>query len=309
VPPASNGNGVALLTLASNLSSSVGRSGTVTIGGQTVTVAQSGTACTFALQSSAGSAAAGGGTGAVGVIAPAGCGWAASSSDPSWLQPGGSSGSGTSELDFVVQPNPDPSARTGILTVAGLAYTITQAPATCSYTLPISSIAVASGGVSAVSFTLSSAAPACSPAPVSYSGWLTIDGTSFAAGTGTVTYSAAPNPLGLTRRGVIQVGAQTFTVTQLGAACGYSLAEYGRLFGRAGGSAKVEGSPSALGCAPDHGTDQPSFVTLGALFGPTSNIFTLPYSVSPFTTSLTAATRFARITFGGQLFLIKQVSW
>jgi hypothetical protein len=309
-PPTSNGSGTVLLTLGANLSSSAGRTGTITVGGQTVSVTQSGTACTFALQSSSGSASAAGGGGSVGVIAPAGCAWSASSNVPSWLQPSVSVGSGTSSLEFIVQANTDPSAsRTGVLTIAGLPYTVTQAAATCSYSLPIGTIAVASGGVTAATFDLSSATPSCSPAPVSYSGWLTIDSTSFAAGTGTVTYSAAPNPLGLTRRGTIQVGADTFTVTQLGSACGYSLAEYGRLFNRAGGSSEVQGSPSALACTPAFGTDQPSFVTLGALSGPTQNIFTLPYSVSPFSTSLTVATRFAKITFGGTLFMIKQVSW
>jgi hypothetical protein len=45
------------------------------------------------------------------------------------------------------------------------------------------------------------------------------------------------------------------------------------------------------------------------LSGPVLNLFSLPYEVTPFTTSLTAVTRIGRITFGGQILTIKQLSW
>jgi len=60
---------------------------------------------------------------------------------------------------------------------------------------------------------------------------------------------------------------------------------------------------------PAVGTTQPSFITLDALSGPVANIFSLPYAVSPFTTSLTAAVRLGTVTFGGQILTIKQLSW
>jgi hypothetical protein len=44
------------------------------------------------------------------------------------------------------------------------------------------------------------------------------------------------------------------------------------------------------------------------LSGPSSNIFTLPYIVSPFS-SITPALRFGNITFGGQIFVVKQTSY
>jgi len=55
--------------------------------------------------------------------------------------------------------------------------------------------------------------------------------------------------------------------------------------------------------------DLPSIVTLGGLSGPVLNIFTQVYTVTPFTGSLTPVTRKARITFGGQIFTVKQSSW
>ena len=56
------------------------------------------------------------------------------------------------------------------------------------------------------------------------------------------------------------------------------------------------------------GTDQPSFISLGPLSGPVGNIFTQPYIVTPFA-PITPQVRFGNITFGGQIFVIKQVSW
>jgi hypothetical protein len=119
----------------------------------------------------------------------------------------------------------------------------------------------------------------------------------------------APNPFGSTRRGTIQAGNALYTVVQSGSACAYSLNAYGKSFRVAGGSDTLLASATLEGCAPVYGTDQPSFITLGALSGPVLNIFSLPYTVAPFTTSLTAVTRIGRITFGGQALTIKQLSW
>ena len=71
----------------------------------------------------------------------------------------------------------------------------------------------------------------------------------------------------------------------------------------------MHGSRTAVGCTPDVGTDQPSFIQLFPLTGPVLDVFSLPYQVAPFPASLTTGVRFARITFGGQIVLIKQFSW
>jgi hypothetical protein len=99
-------------------------------------------------------------------------------------------------------------------------------------------------------------------------------------------------------------------VTESGGACGFSLNSYSALIGPLGDTTRtVFGSPSALGCTPAPvSTNQPSFITLGSLFGPISNTFTQPYIVSPFN-SITPALRFGNITFGGQIFVVKQTSY
>jgi hypothetical protein len=105
------------------------------------------------------------------------------------------------------------------------------------------------------------------------------------------------------------VADQVFRVTQLGAACAFSLNNYGAYFNHFGGSGTVLGSPSGLGCTPTVGTDQPTIIHLGTLFGPISNIFTLPYDVLELPPPITPFVRRMTITFGGQLFVVKQTSW
>jgi hypothetical protein len=148
----------------------------------------------------------------------------------------------------------------------------------------------------------------CSPTAVSYANWIVVAGTAFSAGSGTVTYSVTPNPSAATRVGTIQVSDRTFTITQISAPCGYSLHTYGAIFDYLGGNGKIFGSPSALGCTPTNGTTQPTIVTLGALVGPDTNIFTQNYIVTPFESLTGFFVRAAQIVFGGQLFSIKQKS-
>ena len=144
---------------------------------------------------------------------------------------------------------------------------------------------------------------------MSYASWIAVDASTFAARSGSVTYSVAANPLGTSRQGTIQIGSAVFTVVQSGAPCAYSLNEYGRVFRAAGGDATVLGTPTATACTPATGTDQPSFITLGPLAGPDLNIFSLPYTVAPFGTPLASEIRFGTVTFGGRVVFIKQYSW
>lgn len=301
------GSGTIGVTIQSNASSVTGRQAVLTINSQTINLQQGGTTCTFSLQSSTGSVPASGGSGSVGVVSPAVCPWSASSSDPSWLGITGAGGSGSSEVQFLAQPNTLATSRSATLTIAGLTYTVTEGAAACSYTLSSSNVTVASGGAGG-GFTFSTTATGCAPAPVSYASWITAT-PSFNGASGTVTFVVDPNPGTLNRVGTIRVGEQNFTVTESGGACGFSLNSYSALIGPLGDTTRsVFGSPSALGCTPGVSTDQPSFITLGSLSGPSSNIFTLPYIVSPFS-SITPALRFGNITFGGQIFVVKQTSY
>ena len=123
-----------------------------------------------------------------------------------------------------------------------------------------------------------------------------------------VGFTVAMNPSAGNRSGTIQLGDQTFTINQTAAACGFSLETYGAAYGDAGTmSATIVGSPSAVGCSPAVGADQ-SFLSLIGLTGPANDLFTETYSVSSFN-SLVNAVRVGTITFGGQLFTVKQTSY
>jgi hypothetical protein len=307
-PQSGTGNGSVAVTLSSNAGSATARSTSLTIGGQVVPIQQSGTTCTFNLQSAAGSVPASGGSGAVGVVAPAVCTWNAVSNNLPWLSITSAGGAGSTNVQFVAQSNTSANPRTGTLTVAGQTYTVTQAGAPCSYALNTSNLTVASTGVtSSVSF--STTATGCSPSAVSYASWITGVGTTFNGSSGTVNFTVDPSPFTATRKGTIQVGDQTFTITQSGGSCGYSLNAYGAVFTNAGGAGSVLGSPTALGCVPVTGTTEPNVITLSPLVGPVSNIFTQNYTVAPFLNVLTPVVRKGSIVFGGQIFTVKQTSY
>jgi hypothetical protein len=301
------GNGTVSVTLSSNAGSISGRSTNLTIGGQVLPIQQSGTACTYNLQSLDGTVPASGGSGTVGVVAPAVCTWNAVSNTPPWLSVLSPTGAGSSNVQFVAQANTNAAARIGTLTVAGLTYTVTQAGAPCSYTLGASNLTVASTGAS-TSFTFSTAATGCAPVAASYSNWITGVTTNFNGVAGTVSFTADPTPYTTNRVGTIQLGDKTFTVTQSGGTCGYSLSSYGALFGKLGGTGSVIGSPTALGCTPATGTTQPTIITLDSLIGPVNNLFTQDYTVAPFN-ALNSIVRKGQITFGGVIFTVKQSSY
>jgi hypothetical protein len=309
VPASGTGNATISVHADSNAASVNPRSTDLTIAGQTVTILQSGTACTYSLQSPSGSVPAAGGSGSVGVIAPGVCAWTAVTNTPAWLTISSSGTAGSASVSFVAQPNTSATPRSGTLTLAGLTYIVDQAGAPCAYTITTASpVTIASDGVALATFDFTTSATGCTPVPLSYVGWISASTSSFDGSAGQVTYAVAANPSTATRVGTIQLGDRTFEVRQTGGACGYSLNAYGALFDKHGGTSSVLGSPTGLGCTPATGTDQPSFILLDPLTGPVSNIFTQGYHVTPYD-SLTIATRRARITFGGQVFTVKQTSW
>ena len=307
-PASGTGNATVGIAVSSNASSPSSRGGSVTINGQTVNISQAGTVCTYTLQSQAGSVPGSGGAGSVGVISAPACTWAAATSNPDWLTITSSGNIGTSDVRFSALANTSQNQRIGTLTVAGQSYSVTQAGAPCTYTLGAAGTSVAADGVASASFGFSTSSAGCTPAAVSFANWITVNNTSFSGGAGTASYSVAPNPVTANRSGTIVIGDRSFTITQLGGQCGFSLNAYGALFDRFGGPGAVLGSQAALGCTPAVGTDQPSFVLLEPLVGPANNIFTLPYSIEQYS-SLTRSIRIGRIAFGGVTFTVKQTSY
>jgi len=121
--PSASGPGQMSFAIAENRGPA--RSGTLTIAGQIVTVNQA-SQCGWAFVPPSHFFDANGGNGNVLVIVTGGCAWTAESHSD-WIRiTAGSSGSGTSLVQFTAAPNPG-AARTGTLTIAGQRYDVTQA--------------------------------------------------------------------------------------------------------------------------------------------------------------------------------------
>lgn len=88
---------------------------------------QSQTTCAFTLSQVNQSFPRSSGGGSVGVTAPGGCGWSASS-NVDWITiTGGALGSGSGTVNFQVAAHTGASSRTGTLNIAGQIFTVTQA--------------------------------------------------------------------------------------------------------------------------------------------------------------------------------------
>lgn len=125
--PSGSGSGSLNFTVAAN-PTTASRTGTVTLGGQTLTVTQAGLACTYTLSPTSQSFPKQGGTGTVSVTSPAGCSWTATPSD-SWVTiTAGASGSGNRSVEFSVARNDSAPPRTATLTIGGQVFAIGQAP-------------------------------------------------------------------------------------------------------------------------------------------------------------------------------------
>ena len=205
------GNGTVVFSAAANGGGA--RSGTITIGGQTLTVTQQPVPCTFSISPGAQTLAAGGGGGAVAITAAATCGWTAASNNIDWLTiTSAAAGSGSGSVSFAVAANTGPQ-RVGTLTIAGQTFTATQDPPPCTFSIaPTSQTIGAVGGSGAVTVT---AGGSCAwSAASSNPEWLTVTGGSSGTGNGKVTFSATANATRADRTATITIAGQPFVLTQ-----------------------------------------------------------------------------------------------
>ena len=170
------GDGPVTFAVGAN-SDAAPRIGTLTIANHAFTVAQAATgpACAYTINPTSRDFTASGGSGTIAVSTSANCAWTATGGD-SWVTIGsGGSGSGNGTVNFTVAANGG-AARETRVTIAGQAFTITQAAAAvvCSYSInPTSRSFAAAGG----SGTISVSAPNnCGWSAVSDEQWVTVGG-------------------------------------------------------------------------------------------------------------------------------------
>ncbi|MCC6590126.1 MAG: choice-of-anchor D domain-containing protein [Bryobacterales bacterium] len=122
----SSGTSSAIFAVSPNPSPAP-RSGSVTVAGTLINIAQDGVSCSIALGSTSGYAGAGGGDQSVSVIASgSGCAWTAAS-NVSWISiVSGASGTGSGSVNFSIASYRAAGTRSGSLTIAGQTFTVDQ---------------------------------------------------------------------------------------------------------------------------------------------------------------------------------------
>jgi hypothetical protein len=191
---------------------SIARSTTITIGGQSFTVNQTGVACTYAIDPTSLNLAASGGEGRFTLTTQAGCAWTAVAA-AMWVTVSTPSGTGSSVVVYTAAANSDPAARSTTITAGGQVHTVNQAgaPAPCTYSLDPTSASYMAPGGSATFKVMTQ--PGCTWTASTMAPWITV--TSGAGnGTGDVAYSVQVNSTGAARSDTITVAGQVFTVSQ-----------------------------------------------------------------------------------------------
>jgi antitoxin (DNA-binding transcriptional repressor) of toxin-antitoxin stability system len=213
------------------------RTGTMNIAGETFTVTQDG-ACTYYIIPTQQSFSSSGGTGSINVTTQSGCTWNASS-NASWVTiTSGSNGTGSGTVNYSVSANTSTIERTGMMTIAGQTFTVTQsAGSTCTYSIsPTRQSFDANVGNSGVYVTASAG---CAWTATSNASWISITSGSSGTGSSAVNYSVSANTNTSSRTGIMTIAGQTFTITQQGITCTYTIAPSNQSYNSNGGTGSI----------------------------------------------------------------------
>lgn len=182
------GNGTVQFTVDAN--SSPGRTGTMTVAGETFTITQ-GSGCTYTVaMNSSGLVPAAGGALVASVGTAAGCGWTATAPDTWITVASGAKGAGNGQARFTVAQNAGPQ-RSGRVHVAGQTIVVTQASG-CTYVVSPSQLTFDWTGVLPVSVTALPGCPWTVTIPPEFQHWVLILGSQSGAGSGTVDVAVVP---------------------------------------------------------------------------------------------------------------------
>jgi len=212
-PASGSGNGTVLYTVAAN-TSSLTRTGTIAVAGQTFTVTQTGVACAYAIVPTSATYASPGGSGTVAVTATQGCNWTSTSDSPWLVVTSGSAGTGNGSVGYTVGAATNSVTRTGRLTIATKLLIVTQTGIPCTYSIaPANASFDLLGGIGTITITASDTV--CAWTATSGVPWITLSPAS-GSGNGAVNFTVASTSSSATRTGNLTVAGQTFSVTQTG---------------------------------------------------------------------------------------------
>ena len=127
--------------------------------------------------------------------------------------------------------------------------------------------------------------------------WISLVGDTDGSGNGTVSFTVQANT-GPARNGILTIGGQRFTVTQLQAACNYSISPAGQSFAAAGGQGAVSVSTNSV-CTWNT-SDVPVWVTGMPASGTGAQTISFAVDSNP------GPARSANIIIAGQTFAVSQ---
>ncbi|MEE9200394.1 MAG: BACON domain-containing protein [Candidatus Brocadiales bacterium] len=169
----------------------------------------------------------------------------------------------------------------------------------CTYSIsPTSASATVSSGTGSVTVT---ATVSCSWTAVSNKSWITVTSGSSGTGSGTVGYSVAANSLNSVRSGTITIAGDTFTVSQAGVSCTYSISPTSVSPAASGGTGSVTVTAAASDCSWTAVSNK-SWITVTSGSSSTGD-GTAGYSVAANTGSIS---RTGTITIAGDTFTVTQ---
>lgn len=243
------GPGTIGYTVAAN-PSSLPRTGTIEVNGQTLTITQEGAfVCDYTLSVQSLSFGGDGGTDSIGVTTNnESCAWVATN-QYDWITiTSGQSGTGNGTVEIEVAFNTSSSARAGSVNVAGQEVSIVQAATNCDYTLSAQSESF-THEVGEGSVTVTPTAENCPWTASTTFQWITITSGQSGTGTGAVTFAVAENSAQSARTGFIQINDLSFTVTQAAAPpCDLTLSSESIFLDLAGGSASFDVTVNVQAC-------------------------------------------------------------
>jgi hypothetical protein len=299
-----SGQGDGAVTLGVDPNTGAARSALINVAGTQVTLEQtSGLAppppspgCSYTIQPGGQTMPAAGGSGIIDVTATAGtCSWTAVS-NAAWVAiTGGAAATGNGRVTFDVAANAGAS-RTATISVAGQTFTLTQAGVSCGYSINPSSEAMpAAGGTSTIAVMTGGS---CAWTSAANAPWITIASGGTGTGPGTVKLNVAANS-GAARTGTATIAAQTFTVTQAAAPCGFALSPATVDIVAAGGEGRTNVSAGA-GCAWSAESNAPWITITAGSSGTGNGVVVFNAALNP------GAARSGTITIGGQTLTVTQ---
>ena len=185
------------------------RSGSLTIGGQTVSVSQP-TGCTFSVTPPAVDLPFSTQTASVSLATGTGCQWNATTT-ASWISLPQASGSGPGQVSFVAEANDGPR-RSDSLTVAGQKVTVNQ-ESRCTWALapPVHDFDANGGRGNVLVIVIGQ----CTWTAASTVSWITIEAGASGTGNALLQFAVAPNS-GPARSGIVKVAGIDYLVRQAG---------------------------------------------------------------------------------------------